>query len=122
MVHSISGPWSRESLSHQPNPEPKLLSSKIESISGPRRTCIISVDTICDLALTVQFEGIMDNEDLISNRHIGAIASEGSGEAICDIADNWSRNIIKQSLKVRWVPPSQYFQQLVSKQVPSFKA
>ena len=57
------------------------------------------MDAICDLALTVRSEGIMDGEDLIGNRHIGAITSEGSGDAICDIADNWSRNIIKRSIK-----------------------
>ena len=47
-----------------------------------------AVDAVCDLALTVRSEGIMDDGDLIGNRHIGAIASEGSGDAICDIADN----------------------------------
>lgn len=62
-----------------------------------------AMDAICDLALTVRSEGIMDGGDLIGNRHIGAIASEGSGDAICDIADNWSRDIIKQSLKERRV-------------------
>lgn len=46
------------------------------------------MDAICDLAVTVRSKGIMDSGDLIGNRHIGVIASEGSGDAICDIVDN----------------------------------
>ena len=46
------------------------------------------MDATCDLALTVRSEGIMDGGDLIGNQHIGVIASEGSGDAICDIVDN----------------------------------
>lgn len=48
----------------------------------------VRVDAICDLALIFRSEGIMDGVDLIGNQHIGAIASEGLGDAICDTADS----------------------------------